>query len=198
VHLLCNSAEVALTAPVWETTVADWQWTLGVNLWGVIHGIRAFMPRLMAQDEGHIVNTASVAGLISPPGSGAYSATKHAIVSLSETLHHDLKEHGSSVGVSVLCPAYVPTGIAESERKRPKEYANPPREHSPLMRAKQAMLRKAVQSGKISADQVAQMVVSAVKSNRFYVLTHPRIKSAIEDRMRDILDERLPHNPLAR
>lgn len=197
VHLLCNGAGVALTAPVWETTVADWQWTIGVNLWGVIHGIRAFVPRLMKQDEGHIVNTASVAGLISPPGSGAYSATKHAVVTLSETLHHDLKEHGSSVGVSVLCPAYVPTGIAESERKRPKEYANPPREQSPLMRAKQALLRKAVQSGRISSDQIAQMVVVAVKANRFYILTHPRIKSAIEDRMRDILDERVPHNPLA-
>jgi len=197
VHLVCNNAGVALTAPAWETTVADWQWTLGVNLWGVIHGIRAFVPRLIAQDEGHIVNTASVAGLISPPGSGAYSATKHAVVTLSETLHHDLKEHGAAVGVSVLCPAYVPTGIADSERNRPKQFANPPREQSPLMRAKQAMLRKAVQSGRISSDQVAQMVVAAVKANRFYILTHPRIKSAIEDRMRDILDERAPHNPLA-
>ena len=196
VHLVCNNAGVALMAPVWETTVADWQWTLGVNLWGVIHGLRAFVPRLLAQDEGHIVNTASVAGLISPPGSGAYSATKHAVVALSETLYHDLREHGSSVGVSVVCPAYVPTGIADSERSRPRELANPPREQSPLLRAKQAMLRKAVQSGKISADQVAQMVVSAVKANRFYVVTHPRIKTAIEDRMRDILDERTPHNPL--
>ena len=100
-----------------------------MNLWGVIHAIRAFVPRLIAQDSGHIVNTASVAGMISPPGSGAYSAGMHAVVSLSETLHHDLKEIGSSVGVSVLCAAYVPTGSPESERKRPKEFANPPREH---------------------------------------------------------------------
>lgn len=197
VHVVCNNAGVALTAPVWETTVADWQWTLGVNLWGVIHGIRVFVPRLIAQDEGHVVNTASVAGLISPPGSGAYGASKHAVVTLTETLYHDLQEHGSSVGVSVLCPAYVPTGIAESERHRPKELLNPPREPSPLLRAKQAMLRKAVQSGKISADQVAQMVVAAVKANRFYVVTHPRILGAVEVRMRDILDERAPHNPLA-
>ena len=197
VHVVCNNAGVALTAPVWETTVADWQWTLGVNLWGVIHGIRAFVPRLIAQDEGHVVNTASVAGLISPPGSGAYGASKHAVVTLSETLYHDLQEHGSGVGVSVLSPAYVPTGIADSERHRPKEFLNPPHEPSPLLRAKQAMLRKAVQSGKISADQVAQMVVAAVKANRFYIVTHPRIMSSVEVRMRDILDERPPHNPLA-
>lgn len=197
VHLLCNSAGVALTAPAWETTAADWQWTLGVNLWGVIHGIRAFVPQFIAQDAGHVVNVASIAGLISPPGSGAYSAGMHAVVSLSETLHHDLREVGSSVGVSVLCPAYVPTGSPESERKRPKEFVNPPREQSPLQRAKEAMLRKAAQSGKISEEQVAQMLVSGVKANRFYILTHPRIKGAVEDRMHDILDERAPHNPLA-
>jgi NAD(P)-dependent dehydrogenase (short-subunit alcohol dehydrogenase family) len=196
-HLVCNCAGVALTAPVWETTVGDWQWTLGVNLWGVIHTLRAFVPRLIAQDAGHIVNTASIAGLISPPGSGAYSAGMHAVVSLSETLHHDLKEIGSSVGVSVLCPAYVPTGSPESELKRPKEFANPPRELSPLQRAKQAMLRKAAQSGRISEDQVGQMLVSGVKADRFYILTHPRIKGVIEDRMHDILEERAPHNPLA-
>jgi NAD(P)-dependent dehydrogenase (short-subunit alcohol dehydrogenase family) len=196
-HLLCNCAGVSLSAPVWETTVGDWQWTLGVNLWGVIHALRAFVPRFIAQDAGHIVNATSIAGLISPPGSGAYSAGMHAVVSLSETLHHDLKEIGSSVGVSVLCPAYIPTGSPESEAKRPKEFANPPREISPLQRAKQAMLRKAAQSGRISEDQVAQMLISGVKVNRFYVLTHPRIKGAIEDRMHDILEERAPHNPLA-
>ena len=197
VHLVCNCAGVALTAPVWETTVGDWQWTLGVNLWGVIHATRAFVPRLIAQDAGHVVNASSIAGLISPPGSGAYSAGMHAVVSLSETLHHDLREIGSSVGVSVLCPAYIPAGSPESEAKRPKEFANPPREISPLQRAKQAMLRKAAQSGRISEDQIAQMLVSGVKSNRFYILTHPRIKGAIEDRMHDILEERAPHNPLA-
>jgi NAD(P)-dependent dehydrogenase (short-subunit alcohol dehydrogenase family) len=196
-HLLCNCAGVSLSAPVWETTVGDWQWTLGVNLWGVIHALRAFVPRFIAQDSGHIVNATSIAGLISPPGSGAYSAGMHAVVSLSETLHHDLKEAGSSVGVSVLCPAYIPAGSPESEAKRPKEFANPPREISPLQRAKQAMLRKAAQSGRISEDQVAQMLISGVKANRFYILTHPRIKGAIEDRMHDILEERAPHNPLA-
>ena len=196
-HVVCNSAGIALTAPVWETTVGDWQWTLGVNLWGVIHGIRAFVPRMIAQDSGHLVNVASIAGLISPPGSGAYAAGMHAVVSLSEALHHDLREIGSSVGVSVLCSAYVPTGSPESERKRPKEFANPPLELSPLQRAKQAMLRKAAQSGRISEEQVAQMMVAGIRANRFYILTHPRIKGTVEDRLQDILQERSPHNPLA-
>src|SRR6185295_14412581 len=111
VHLVCNNAGVALSGPVWETSEAEWQWILGVNLLGVVHGVRAFAPRLIAQDEGHIVNTASVAGLISPPGMGAYCVSKHAVVTLSEALHHDLRERGSRVGVSLLCPAYVPTGI---------------------------------------------------------------------------------------
>jgi NAD(P)-dependent dehydrogenase (short-subunit alcohol dehydrogenase family) len=197
IHLVCNNAGVSPLGAAWENTVADWQWILGVNLWGVIHGVRAFTPRLIAQNEGHIVNTASVAGLISPPGSGAYNATKHAVVALSESLYHDLRERGSAVGVSVLCPAYVPTAIIDSERSRPHELKNPQGEVSPELRAKQAMMRKAVTSGKVSADQVAQAVVAAVKEERFYILTHPRIKGAIRARMEDILEERSPRNPLA-
>src|SRR5688500_19389117 len=119
VHLVCNNAGVALSGAVWENTELDWEWILGVNLRGVVNGVRAFTPHLLAQDEGHIVNTASVAGLISPPGMGAYCVSKHAVVTLSEALHHDLRERGARVGVSVLCPAYVPTAIAESERNRP-------------------------------------------------------------------------------
>jgi NAD(P)-dependent dehydrogenase (short-subunit alcohol dehydrogenase family) len=195
VHLVCNNAGVSPLGPVWENTLADWQWILGVNLWGVIHGVRAFAPRLIAQNEGHIVNTASVAGLISPPGSGAYNVTKHAVVTLSESLFHDLCERGSDVGVSVLCPAYVPTRITESERNRPKELLDS--EKSDRTLAREAMLRKAVASGKISADQVAQAVVAAVKEERFYILTHPRIKGAIRARMEDILEERTPRNPMA-
>jgi NAD(P)-dependent dehydrogenase (short-subunit alcohol dehydrogenase family) len=195
IHVVCNNAGVSPLGAVWESSVADWQWTLGVNLWGVIHGVRAFTPHLMAQNEGHIVNTASVAGLISPPGSGAYNVTKHAVVTLSETLYHDLRERNSAVGVSVLCPAYVPTGIVDSERSRPKDL--PPAPKSPETVAREAMLRKAVSSGKISADQVAQAVVAAVKEDRFYVLTHPRIKGAIQARMEDVLSERAPRNPMA-
>jgi NAD(P)-dependent dehydrogenase (short-subunit alcohol dehydrogenase family) len=197
VHVVCNNAGVSPLGAVWENTVADWQWILGVNLWGVIHGVHAFTPRLIAQNEGHIVNTASVAGLISPPGSGAYNVTKHAVVALSESLHHDLRERHSAVGVSVLCPAYVPTRITESERSRPDELKNSSSELLPETLARQAMLKKAVSSGKISADQVAQAVVAAVKAERFYILTHPRIKGAIRARMQDILEERAPRNPMA-
>jgi NAD(P)-dependent dehydrogenase (short-subunit alcohol dehydrogenase family) len=192
-HVVCNNAGVSPLGAVWENTLADWQWILGVNLWGVIHGVRAFVPRLLAQGEGHVVNTASVAGLISPPGMGAYNATKHAVVALSESLYHDLRLRGSPVGVSVLCPAYVPTGIADSERNRPRELLNPGNNPS----KEQALLKKAVASGKLSADDVARAVVAAVKEERFYVLTHPRIKGAIRARMEDILDERAPRNPLA-
>jgi len=192
-HVVCNNAGVSPLGAVWENTLADWQWILGVNLWGVIHGVRAFVPRLLAQGEGHVVNTASVAGLISPPGMGAYNVTKHAVVALSESLHHDLRSRGSPVGVSVLCPAYVPTGIADSERNRPRDLLNPGKNPS----KEEALLRKAVASGKLSADDVARAVVAAVKEERFYVLTHPRIKGAIRARMEDILDERAPRNPLA-
>jgi NAD(P)-dependent dehydrogenase (short-subunit alcohol dehydrogenase family) len=192
--LVCNNAGVSPLGAVWENSAGDWQWILGVNLWGVIHGVRAFAPRLIAQNEGHIVNTASVAGLISPPGSGAYNVTKHAVVALSESLHHDLRERNSAVGVSVLCPAYVPTGISSSERNRPAGLAAGSK--SELTKAKEANLKKAVASGRLTADDVAKAVVAAVKDDRFYILTHPRIKGAVEARMRDILDERAPRDPL--
>jgi NAD(P)-dependent dehydrogenase (short-subunit alcohol dehydrogenase family) len=190
VHVVCNNAGVAVSGAAWENSDAEWQWLLGVNLWGVIHGVRAFAPRLIAQDEGHIVNTASVAGLISPPGMGAYAVSKHAVVALSESLHHDLRERGSHVGVSVLCPAYVPTGIADSDKNRF------PVEKSKERLAKEAALRKAVAAGKLSADDVARRVVAAVKENRFYVLPHPAIKAAVRARMEDVLDERAPRDPL--
>jgi len=193
-YVVCNNAGVSPLGAVWENSVGDWEWILGVNLWGVIHGVRAFAPRLIAQNGGHIVNTASVAGLINPPGSGAYNVTKHAVVALSETLHHDLRERNSKVGVSVLCPAYVPTGISDSERNRPAGLS--PAEKSRETKAKEANLKKAVASGRLTADDVAKAVVAAVKEDRFYILTHPRIKGAIEARMRDILDERAPRDPL--
>ena len=193
--LVCNNAGVSPLGAAWESSVDDWRWILGVNLWGVIHGIRSFVPRLMARNAGHVVNTASVAGLISPPGSAAYNVTKHAVIALSETLHHDLKNAGSAVGVSVLCPAYVPTGIADSERSRPPGFQ--PAEKSPETLAKEAMLRKAVASGRLSAQEVAKAVVQAVKDERFYILTHPRIKGAIRARMEDILEERVPRDPMS-
>jgi NAD(P)-dependent dehydrogenase (short-subunit alcohol dehydrogenase family) len=194
VHVVCNNAGVSPLGAVWENTVDEWRWILGVNLWGVIHGVRAFAPRLLAQGEGHFVNTASVAGLICPSGSGAYNVTKHAVVALSETLHHDLRERGARVGVSVLCPAYVPTGIADSERNRPADVRASQKSSATL--AREAMLKKAVTSGRLSAGDVASAVVDAVKKERFYVLTHPRIKGAIRARLEDLLEERAPRDPL--
>src|SRR5438874_708328 len=193
-HVVCNNAGVSPLGRAWETSLGDWQWILGVNLWGVIHGVRSFVPRLMARNVGHVVNTASVAGIINPPGSGAYNVTKHTVVALSETLHHDLRERGSAVGVSVLCPAYVPTGIADSERNRPAGLE--PTAKSKETLAREQMLKKAVASGRLSAEDVARAVVRAVKEERFYILTHPRIKGAIEARMQDILGERTPRNPM--
>jgi NAD(P)-dependent dehydrogenase (short-subunit alcohol dehydrogenase family) len=194
-HVVCNNAGVSPLASAWEMSLGDWQWIMGVNLWGVIHGVRAFVPRLLARNEGHVVNTASVAGLINPPGTAAYNVTKHAVVALSETLHHDLRERQSAVGVSVLCPAYVPTGIADSERSRPAGVEPTAKTKETL--AREAMLKKAVASGRLSAEDVARAVVQAVKEERFYVLTHPRIKGAIRARMEDILEERAPRNPMA-
>jgi NAD(P)-dependent dehydrogenase (short-subunit alcohol dehydrogenase family) len=194
-HVVCNNAGVSPLGAVWEASEGDWQWILGVNLWGVIHGVKSFVPRLIARNEGHVVNTASVAGIINPPGSGAYNVTKHGVVALSETLHHELRERNSAIGVSVLCPAYVPTGIADSERNRPAGLT--PAAKSKETLAREAMLRKAVASGRLSADDVARAVVQAVKEERFYVLTHPRIKGAIRARMEDILEERAPRNPMA-
>lgn len=188
-HVIFNNAGVAVAGPVWSAPLDEWKWVLDVNLMGVVHGIHAFVPRMLeAKTEGHVVNTASVAGLLSVPGSGVYCASKHAVVSLSECLHHDLRIAGSAIGVSVLCPAFVPTGIADSQRNRPAELAA----RNPLAGPYEENVRKAVASGRISAAEVARITVDAVKSNRFYVLPHQRIKASIESRMRDILDEREP------
>jgi NAD(P)-dependent dehydrogenase (short-subunit alcohol dehydrogenase family) len=197
IHLVINNAGVSPLGPVWENSTADWQWALGVNLWGVIHGVRVFTPLLLANgEEGHIVNTASIAGLISPPGMGIYNVTKHAVVALTETLQHDLARHGGRIACSVLCPAYVPTGIADSERSRPAGLHDAKHEKSAAQLASEAQLKKAVHSGRLSADDVAQVVVAAVRERRFYILTHARVKGAIEARMQDILEERAPRDPL--
>ena len=194
-HLLFNNAGVAVGGLAWESSVRDWEWVLGVNLWGVIHGVRAFTPILLAQDEPtHIVNTASVAGLVNPQMMAAYNVSKHGVVSLSETLYHDLRLVGSKVGVSVLCPAFVPTGIADSERNRPAGMANdaPP---TASQAALKAQLDKAVASGKISAERVAEMTFEAVREERFYVITHERMMPSIELRLQDVVLRRNPTDP---
>jgi NAD(P)-dependent dehydrogenase (short-subunit alcohol dehydrogenase family) len=190
-HLLFNNAGVSPIGPTWTTTPQDWQWGIGVNLMGVVHGIRSFVPRMLEQkDECHVVNTASVAGLISVPASSVYCVTKHGVVTLSECLHFDLQLFQARIGVSVLCPAFVNTGIKDSDRNRPAELAGT----NPLAKPFEAQMRKAVESGRISATDVARITLDAVKANRFYILTHPKIKGSIEMRLQDILQDRAPTN----
>jgi NAD(P)-dependent dehydrogenase (short-subunit alcohol dehydrogenase family) len=202
VHLVVNNAGVSPLGNVWENSVADWQWILGVNLWGVIHGVRVFTPLLLAEadkpgGEAHIVNTASVSGFICAPGMGLYNVTKHAVVALTETLHHDLARRGAKLKCSVLCPAYVPTGIADSGRNRPAELADPRRAKTAEDLEREAGLKKAVERGRVSADEVAQAVLEAVRDERFYILTHPKILGAVQARMEDILRGADPRDPLA-
>jgi NAD(P)-dependent dehydrogenase (short-subunit alcohol dehydrogenase family) len=193
VHVVCNNAGVGPGGVVWENTTADWEWVLGVNVWGVIHGVRVFVPIMLRQNTPcHVVNTASVAGLLSVPGMGIYCVSKHAVVTLTECLYHDLAARGSKVGVSLLCPAYVPTGIADSERNRPAMLHNAPRPRSPEDLERERQTRHAVESGRVSADDVAQMVFDSIVNERFYILTHPRIKVAIEARVQDIVQDRNP------
>jgi len=195
VHLVFNNAGVASGGLAWESSVRDWEWVLGVNLWGVIHGVRVFTPILLAQgEEAHIVNTASVAGLVNPQMMAVYNVSKHGVVSLSETLFHDLRLVGGKVGVSVLCPAFVPTGISESERNRPATMGNeaPP---TASQQALKSQLDKAVNSGRISAVQVAETTFEAIREGRFYVITHDRMMPSIELRMQDVVARRNPTDP---
>jgi NAD(P)-dependent dehydrogenase (short-subunit alcohol dehydrogenase family) len=188
VHLVHNNAGVAVGGPLWTVSEADWTWVLGVNLWGVIHGIRAFVPVLLEQGEGHVVNTASLAGLTSPGMLGPYNVTKHSVVTMSETLYRDLDAVGSRVGVSVLCPGFVQTRIAESERNRP-DWA--PADLQPPGVEFQGVVRNLVAAG-IKPSEVAEKVLYAVRNNRFYIITHDDTHAMVETRMRDILEERNP------
>jgi NAD(P)-dependent dehydrogenase (short-subunit alcohol dehydrogenase family) len=194
VHLLFNNAGVGAGTIIWESTLADWEWTMGVNLWGVIHGIRAFVPRMLEQyTEGHIVNTASMAGLTSGPGLGIYKVTKHGVVTLSETLYHELALRGANVKVSVLCPGFVNTQIMDSARNRPARLQNDPTEEQlgPESEALLQFLRQAVEAG-MPPQQVANIVFQAIRDETFYILTHPEWKEAIRVRMEDILQDRNP------
>jgi len=190
VDVLCNNAGVALSGVTWEHTLADWQWLLGVNLWGVVHGVRIFLPLMLKQGgEGHIVNTGSVAGLTSNPFMSIYNVSKHAVVTLSETLQKELTLLDTEVRVSVLCPGYVNTRILDSERNRPAALQNAaPTERHPSF---EEMASTAIAAG-LPPAEVAAQVLDAVKTGRFYVLTHPEFAPRIRDRMEDILDGRTP------
>jgi NAD(P)-dependent dehydrogenase (short-subunit alcohol dehydrogenase family) len=194
VHMLFNNAGVGAGTTVWESTLADWQWVMGVNLWGVIHGVRTFVPLMLRQaDECHIVNTASIVGLISGPALGIYKVTKHGVVSLSETLYCELAAMGSKVKVSVLCPAGVKTRIMDSERNRPVDQQNASSNESanPVVAQAEEMLRQAVETG-MPPSQVADAVFDAIRDERFYILTHADWKGVVQKRTDDILQERNP------
>ena len=196
VHLLCNNAGVGLTRVTWEHSTADWEWVLGVNLWSVIHGIHHFLPKMLELgDEGHIVNTSSVAGLLSTPGMAAYNVSKHGVVTLSETLYGELLAAKARVGVSLLCPAWVPTGIHQSSRNRQERFGTAA-PAAGLSAAYEERMGQAVKSGRLTAADMAGEVFAAVGEGRFYVIPHRKINNAITLRTDDILNLRNP-TPLA-
>ena len=195
VHVVCNNAGVGAGGPMWELTTEDWEFAMRPNLWGVIHGVRVFTKHLIAQNEGHIVNTASMAGLVSVPGMGPYNVTKHGVVTLSETLHGELAELGSKVGVSVLCPGHVNTRIWESERNRPEELSATRTDMSQEEMLQTRDMFKALVLSSMDAVQVAARVHDAILDGTFYIHTHENVRSAVEKRMRGILDARRPALP---
>jgi NAD(P)-dependent dehydrogenase (short-subunit alcohol dehydrogenase family) len=219
VHLLCNNAGVGLAKLSWEHTTSDWNWVLGVNMWSIVHANRYFIPRMLKQsDRSRILNTASAAGLLSTPGMMAYNVSKHAVVTMSETLYHELKDINANVShltissfdtsdyppqidVSVLCPAFIPTGIAKSERNRPPDTLNNVTDTEAAMEnelfqqanAKYGLgLLKAVKAGKKSADDVAVEVFEAMDRNDFYIVPHKKILAAVGVRSEDIVKLRQP------
>jgi NAD(P)-dependent dehydrogenase (short-subunit alcohol dehydrogenase family) len=200
VHLVFNNAGVGSGGLIWENSEADWEWVLGVNLWGVIHGVRIF-TRLMldcaARDpafEGHIVNTASMAGMLNAPTMGVYNVSKHAVVSLSETLYHDLQLVEAPIGASVLCPYFVPTGISQSHRNRPEDVKMTGGPTASQLAA-QAMTVKAVESGKVSAADVAKITFDAIAAGQFYIYSHPGALGNVAARMDEIVHQRNPADP---
>ena len=200
-HLVFNNAGVAAGGLVWENTEADWDWVLGVNLKGVVHGVRLFTPMMLQAAKadpswrGHLVNTASMAGLLTPPNMGIYNVSKHAVVALTETLYQDLQLVTSQISASVLCPYFVPTGISLSQRNRPAHL--PPEDMTASQRIGQAMSEKAVGSGKVSAEDVAQMVFDAVAADRFYIYSHPKALGNVRLRVDAILNGDNPPDPFA-
>jgi NAD(P)-dependent dehydrogenase (short-subunit alcohol dehydrogenase family) len=202
VHLVFNNAGVGSGGLIWENSEADWEWVLGVNVWGVIHGVRIFTKLMLdcakadPAFEGHIVNTASMAGLLNAPTMGVYNVSKHAVVSLSETLYHDLALVEAPIGASVLCPYFVPTGISMSHRNRPEDVkmtAGP----TASQLAAQAMTVKAVESGKVSAADVAALTFKAIREGQFYIYSHPQALGNVAERMDGIVHQKNPGDPYA-
>ena len=200
-HLVFNNAGVGSGGLIWENSVKDWEWVLGVNVMGVAHGVRIFTPMMLEAAkkdtawQGHIVNTASMAGLLNAPNMGVYNVSKHAVVSLSETLYQDLSLVTDQISASVLCPFFVTTGISQSHRNRPAELRGSKPTQSQLIG--QAMSEKAVSSGKVSAADVAQLVFDAVANNQFYIYSHPKAIKSVQTRLEDIVQIRNPTDPFA-
>ncbi|NBT53657.1 MAG: SDR family oxidoreductase [Betaproteobacteria bacterium] len=200
-HFVFNNAGVGSGGLIWENSAKDWDWVLGVNVMGVAHGVRVFTPMMLAaaaQDpawQGHIVNTASMAGLLNAPNMGIYNVSKHAVVALSETLYQDLALVTDQISASVLCPYFVPTGISQSHRNRPADAAPAKPTRSQLIG--QAMSDKAVGSGRVSAADVAQKVFDAMAAGQFYIYSHPKAIGSVQVRMEDIMLARNPTDPFA-
>ena len=200
VTLVFNNAGVTSGGPVWESTERDWEWVLGVNLKGVIHGVRSFTPRMLAWAagdpayRGRIVNTASMAGLITAPGMGVYAVSKHAVVALTECLHHDLQLATTQVSAAVLCPSYVTTAIADSERNRPEHLANT-QAPTKAQLASRAAAQKAIQEGGLSAAQVADITLAAVEHDAFYVFPSPETLAVVKARFGHVLEQSVPELP---
>ncbi len=202
VGILCNNAGVGPMGTIWEVEVPEWEWVLGVNLWGVINGVRSFVPRMIESDmPGHVVNTASMAGLIAgremtPWKLGAYAASKHAVVGITHTLYAELRSAGAPIGVSLLCPAAVNTRIWDTERLRPTPLSasgareKPPGEGDRL----REQLRTGVEMG-TAPEEVAQLVLEAVRQDRFYVFTSPRSRQQVGRYLQDLVDLRNPSVP---
>lgn len=202
VHLVFNNAGVGSAGLIWENTEADWEWVMGVNVWGVIHGVRIFTKLMLdaaardASFQGHIVNTASMAGLLNAPAMGVYNVSKHAVVSLSETLYHDLQLVGAPIGASVLCPYFVPTGISQSHRNRPDDVRMSAAPTASQMAA-QFMTDKAVSSGKVSAEEVAELTFKAIADGQFYIYSHPDALAGVRVNLESVVAGTNPPDPYA-
>jgi NAD(P)-dependent dehydrogenase (short-subunit alcohol dehydrogenase family) len=201
-HVVFNNAGVGAGGLIWEHSAKDWDWVLGVNLMGVVHGVRVFTPMMLAAEKadpsyvGHVVNTASMAGLVNMPNMGAYNVSKHAVVSLSETLYQDLRLVSRRVHAHVLCPYFVPTGIAHSERARPAD-VNAAGAATRSQQVAQAFSERAVSSGKVTAHDVAQRVFDAMAEDRFYIYSHPQALGPVMTRAEDLLRGERPSDPYA-
>ncbi len=202
-HFVFNNAGVGAGGLIWENTLKDWEWVIGVNIMGVAHGVRVFTPMMLEAAkkdpayQGHIVNTASMAGLLNAPNMGVYNVSKHAVVSLSETLYQDLKLVTDQISASVLCPFFVPTGISQSHRNRPDEFRQSGVKPTKSQLIGQAMNDQAVGKGKVSAADVAQKVFDAVHTNQFYVYSHPKSIGSVQMRLEDIMQQRNPTDPFS-